>query len=69
MNDVKKAAAFRQGLFVMIALAVLTGAEYGISLLTQSAAFLFILALLKAALVAQYFMHIARLWSSEESHG
>ena len=68
MND-RKAAAFRQGIFVAIALAVLTAIEFWVSMVTNGAAvWLFLIALIKAALVVYYFMHIYRLWR-EERHG
>jgi hypothetical protein len=65
----KKAAAYRQGVLVFIGLAVLTGLEFWVSLATDgSATFLFIIALLKAGIIAHFFMHIYRLWRTEEEH-
>jgi cytochrome c oxidase subunit IV len=61
----KKAAAFRQGFGVLVALAILTGVEYWISLTTGSVVFLFIIALAKAGLILNYFMHMAKLWGEE----
>lgn len=66
MNEAK-AAAYRRGMFVFIALAILTIIEYFVGVALNSAVLLFILALLKAALIVQYFMHIYRLWR-EEAH-
>lgn len=71
MND-KKAAAYRLGLITLIILAVLTAVEFGVaiyleSLVLESLVLLFIIALVKAAVIIQNFMHIARLWQ-EESH-
>jgi heme/copper-type cytochrome/quinol oxidase subunit 4 len=63
----KKAAAFRQGIAVLVALAILTGIEYWVSIATGSVVFLFILALAKAGLILNYFMHMAKLWR-EEAH-
>ncbi|MFQ5398470.1 MAG: cytochrome C oxidase subunit IV family protein [Anaerolineae bacterium] len=65
MNE-KKSAALRQGLLVLIGLAVLTAVEFGISFLEFSTIALFIIALFKAGLILQYFMHVALLWSEEE---
>jgi heme/copper-type cytochrome/quinol oxidase subunit 4 len=63
----KKAAAFRHGFGVLVALAILTAVEYWISVATGSVVFLFIVALVKAGLILNYFMHMARVWS-EETH-
>lgn len=62
-----KARAYRQVLIVFLALAVLTVIEYVISQVLPSAALLFIVALVKAGLIVNFFMHIYRLWR-EESH-
>ncbi|HNS39735.1 MAG: cytochrome C oxidase subunit IV family protein [Anaerolineae bacterium] len=66
MND-KKAAAYRLGLITLIILAVLTAVEFGVAIYLESLVLLFIIALVKAAVIIQNFMHIARLWQ-EESH-
>jgi cytochrome c oxidase subunit 4 len=65
----RKAAAYRQGVMVFAALAVLTVLEYLMSTaLHISGGFLFfVVALVKAALIVYFFMHIYRLWR-EESH-
>ncbi len=65
--DNKKAEAYRRGLYVFLFLAVMTIVEYYVGISLNSALLLFVLALVKAAAVVQYFMHIARLWR-EESH-
>ena len=65
MED-KKTAALRIGTYVFIALAVLTIAEYFIANL-GSTVLLLIIALLKAAAIVYFFMHVTRLWR-EESH-
>jgi hypothetical protein len=65
-ND-RKAAAYRLGLITLIILAVMTVAEYFVSLYTGSLILLMIVALLKAAIIVNNFMHITRLWR-EESH-
>lgn len=67
MND-KKKAGYRQGLYVFLALVVLTAIEIVIAVyLDNPAVPLIIVALIKAGLIVQYFMHIYRLWR-EESH-
>jgi heme/copper-type cytochrome/quinol oxidase subunit 4 len=67
MND-RKAAAYRLGLITLIILAVLTVAEYFVSIYTGSLILLMIVALIKAAIIVNNFMHITRLWRGEESH-
>ena len=66
MND-KKAAAYRLGWITLIILAVLTIIEFIVAVYMGALVLLFIIALLKAAVIVQNFMHIARLWQ-EESH-
>jgi len=64
----KKAAAFRRGVVTFVILAVLTAVEFWVSRVTAgSVVFLLIIALAKAGLIVQYFMHISSLWS-EEAH-
>lgn len=68
MND-KKAAAYRQGVWVFIGLAILTVGEFIVSGATNgSAPLLFIIAIAKAGIIANFFMHIYRLWRAEEDH-
>lgn len=66
MSD-KKGAAFRLGVNTFLILMVLTLVEYWVGVQMNSAVFLFILALVKAALIVNNFMHATRLWR-EESH-
>ena len=69
MEADKRKAAYRQGVYIFILLAVLTIAEYFISIETDgSVTFLMIIALLKAGLIVNFFMHIYRLWRTEEDH-
>jgi heme/copper-type cytochrome/quinol oxidase subunit 4 len=64
----KKAAAYRLGVITFVVLMVLTIVEYVIGIRpSASIVLLFIVALVKAALIVQNFMHISRLWR-EESH-
>jgi cytochrome c oxidase subunit 4 len=66
---VARRVAYRQGLYVLIGLVVLTVLEFAVaSILGGSAVFLFILALAKAGLILQYFMHLESVWSEEEAH-
>ncbi|MCP4422669.1 MAG: cytochrome C oxidase subunit IV family protein [Chloroflexi bacterium] len=64
----KKANALQLGITVLIGLAVLTLVEYGVSFLETPTIALFILALFKAGLIMNYFMHIGLLWSGEDKH-
>ncbi len=66
MSD-KKAAAYRLGYITLGILAVLTIIEFIVAIYLNSLVLLFIIALVKAAVIVQNFMHIARLWR-EESH-
>jgi cytochrome c oxidase subunit 4 len=61
----RRTKAYREGLFTFIALAVLTAIEYAISVWLGSLVLLLIAALIKAALIVQFFMHVARLWQEE----
>ncbi|MEZ4516509.1 MAG: hypothetical protein R3C44_06625 [Chloroflexota bacterium] len=63
----KRAAAYRLGVTTVITLAVLTIVEFFVSIYLGSTVLLLIIALIKAAIIVQNFMHIARLWR-EESH-
>lgn len=69
MEADKKRAAYRQGVMIFLLLAVLTIAEFFVSAATDgSVTFLMIIALLKAGVIAHFFMHIYRLWRTEEDH-
>ena len=59
---------WRYGWIIFVALLVLTIFEYFLGIQEHaSAVALFIVALIKAALIVQFFMHVYRLWR-EESH-
>lgn len=62
-------AAYRSGIYVFLGLAVLTALEFAIAVaLEGSTVFLFVIALVKAGLIIQYYMHLNRAWSEEEAH-
>ena len=64
----KKKAENRRNLIVFVILAVLTGVEFWLAVNLDNATVpLLIVALIKAALIVQYFMHIYRL-RREEDH-
>ena len=66
MVNEKKGAAYRQVVVVFVVLAVLTVIEYAVGLVWPALAPLMIIALLKAALIVHFFMHLYRLWREEE---
>lgn len=64
----RRRAAYHSGVVVLLGLAVLTAVEFLLTQVGVSVVTLFIVALLKAALILQYFMHVASLWIGEGSH-
>ena len=68
MVSESKSKALRRGLWTFIALMVLTIIEFGMAIVLRGAIIpLFLIALVKAAIIVWVFMHIYRLWR-EESH-
>jgi hypothetical protein len=66
---VARKAGYRQGVMVLIGLAVLTVLEFVVAVILQgSVSLLFIIVLAKAGLILQYYMHVNRVWSDEEAH-
>lgn len=55
----------RRGVYVFIALAVLTAIEYILGTNEVPSIFLWMIAILKSALVLVYFMHISRVFGAE----
>lgn len=66
MSDFK-AKAYRRGTITFLILLLLTAVEFYVGVAMNSTALLLIIALIKAALIVYFFMHIYRLWR-EESH-
>lgn len=65
----KKAPPYFIGFAVLVVLAVLTGIEYILG--TQDdpmVALLVVIALVKAALIVNFYMHISKLWNPGEEH-
>lgn len=63
-------AAYRRGVYVLLALAVLTAVEFLIAtVLNGSVVLLFVIVLAKAGLILQYYMHAEQIWSEGEAHG
>jgi cytochrome c oxidase subunit 3 len=65
-----KSSAFRQGVVIFIYLAVLTALEYFVAITFGAVPILVLVALIKAALVMYYYMHIYKLNedSDEDTH-
>jgi hypothetical protein len=65
----KRTAAYRLGIAVFVGLAALTALEFWIAHATDgSAVFLFVMALVKAGIIIQYYMHLNSVWGEEEAH-
>jgi caa(3)-type oxidase subunit IV len=64
----RKSAAYNQGIIIFVVLMALTIAEYFVSFVPSSTIPLFVIAILKAGAIMQYFMHIYKLWSKGENH-
>jgi len=62
----EKSFMLGQGVFIFVYLAVLTALEFGIALTFNSTMILVAVALVKAALVAYYYMHIYKLNAEHE---
>ncbi len=72
MGEIKPKAlteklAFRRGWLVLLVLALLTIVELYIAIQLQSITILFVILLIKAAIIAQNFMHISEVFASEET--
>lgn len=65
--EANKAAAYRLGVVTLLILGVLTIVEFVVAIYLGSTVLLLIIALIKAAVIVQNFMHISRLWN-EEAH-
>jgi cytochrome c oxidase subunit 4 len=66
-SEQKKKAEYRQNFFVFLVLVLLTLIEFFIAInLDDPAILLLIIALVKAGIIVQFFMHIYRLWRPEE---
>lgn len=61
-----KGAAVRRGVVILVILAVLTVIEFIVGLVFPLGWILLALALVKGAIVVQYFMHLPRVFSTGE---
>jgi heme/copper-type cytochrome/quinol oxidase subunit 4 len=66
VDNLGKALALREGVAVFIVLALLTILEFWVGAATSWTGLLILIALFKAAIVIQYYMHLRRVTSSEE---
>jgi cytochrome c oxidase subunit 4 len=67
-NQTNRSGGLRRGVIVLIALAVLTVIEYFVAVFELPVIVLILIALLKAAAVLWYFMHIAKVFGGGEEH-
>jgi cytochrome c oxidase subunit 4 len=68
-NLERKAPPYFIGFLVLVILGVLTAVEYYIGTHdSPSVALLAVIALVKAALIVNNYMHVSRLWNVEEEH-
>jgi cytochrome c oxidase subunit 3 len=66
MEHTDKKAALNQGAIIFVFLAVLTALEFFVAVTMDAVALLIVIALVKAGLVAYYYMHIYRLNNADE---
>jgi cytochrome c oxidase subunit IV len=65
-REEKKSTAYELGGTVLLGLVVLTAVEYAFGVRGLSVVALFIVALIKAGMILNYFMHVSRLWEEED---
>ena len=61
-------AAYRTGVMVLLWLGLLTAVEFVANLMGVSTVAMFMIALVKAGIILQFFMHVSNLWLEERSH-
>ncbi len=68
MNSSRQSEKLRRGMVVIVALAVLTAIEFWVATQLETGLFaiLVVIALIKAGLIVEYFMHYSQLFGSEE---
>ena len=62
----EKSSALSQGILIFVYLAVLTGLEFFVAITLQAIPLLVVVALVKAALVGYYYMHVYKLNAAHE---
>lgn len=68
MAVARRVAAYRSGATVLVVLAALTAFEYVMNLVGISVFGLFVIALVKAAIIVHYFMHVATVFAAGDGH-
>ena len=68
MNKTGLSSRTRLGLIMITALAVLTAVEFWAAVSMTTALFitLVVIAIVKTALIVEYFMHFSRIWKTED---
>lgn len=67
MGEARKRAKLRLGLWVFIALIVLTVVELWIAFsVPRALLYIVVINLIDAWLIMEYFMHLSRMWRAEE---
>ena len=64
----RRITAYRGGVMVLLWLSLLTAVEFMANLIGAGTASMFVIAIIKAAVIAQYFMHISSIWLEGGSH-
>lgn len=67
-NNQNRRSAYGRSALVALLLAALTVVEYFVAVELGSAIFLMLIAIFKAIIVIQAYMHVSRLWKPEEEH-
>ena len=68
MRGARLTAAYRTGVMVLLWLGLLTAVEFVANLMGVSTVAMFMIALVKAGIILQFFMHVSNLWLEERSH-
>ena len=68
MAVARRVAAYSSGATVLVVLAALTAFEYVMNLVGISVFGLFVIALVKAAIIVHYFMHVATVFAAGDRH-
>ena len=68
MNKTGLSSRMRLGLIVIAALAILTALEFWVAVSMTTALFitLVVIAIVKTALIVEYFMHFSHIWKTED---
>ena len=67
-SKARLSSAYRTGVMVLLWLAFLTAIEFVANMIGASTVAMFLIAVIKAAIILQFFMHVSSLWLEGESH-